>query len=84
MMQPHMHQPVFTRHPDNTVTVNAFTPELVITGQLLRDAAAGILVRVGFRTIEFRCENARQRYRLVRIARRWGPRDVDYHCKAVQ
>lgn len=79
-----MHQPVFTRHENNTVTVDTFTPELVITGQLLRDGAVGILVRIGFRTIEFRCENGRQRYRLVRIARRWGPRDVDYHCKAVQ
>lgn len=82
-MTERMNSPVFTRHQDNTVTVDVFTPELVITGQLLRDAAAGILVRVGFRTIEFRCENGRQRYRLAHIARRWGPREVDFLCKVV-
>lgn len=76
-----MKQPVFTRQKDNTVRVDAFTLSLLVSRELFREGAQGILVRVGFREFEIRCANGTQRYRAVRRGR-W-PRTYEIECHVV-
>lgn len=63
-----MTNPVFTQQADGSVTVDRFTPSLLITRQLL-EAANPTLVQRSFRLITFTVANGSATYRLRRYNR---------------
>ena len=73
-----MKQPVFTLEPNGSVTVDEFTPRLIITRKLIEDAHPALLSRER-RAFRIRCANGAAEYRMTRR----GPYPGTFECLRV-